>query len=193
MTDSVDGLRAFAHPVRLRILSLLGGRALSATQLAAELGIAHGSASYHLRRLAAAGLVELAEERVRRGGTERSYRLAVPAALRGFDQQDRREFAESALAEARRRIGLADLSAPTTVGGCRALARSNVVGRTRRAGTSADERGVRPCAACRDGRRGAGEHDGALVRPRRAAEDRLQRAVDAGRSRDDIAAVATID
>jgi DNA-binding transcriptional ArsR family regulator len=116
VNDGVGDLRAFAHPVRLRMLSLLRGRALSATQLASELGIAHGSASYHLRQLAAAGLVELAAERVRRGGKERTYRLAQPAALRGFGQQDRREFAESALVEARRRLVLADLSAPSTVG-----------------------------------------------------------------------------
>jgi DNA-binding transcriptional ArsR family regulator len=98
------------------MLSVLRGRALSATQLAGELGIAHASASYHLRQLASAGLVELAEERVRRGGKERTYRLAHSAALRGFDRQDRREFAESALVEARRRLTLADLSAPSTVG-----------------------------------------------------------------------------
>ena len=98
------------------MLSLLQGRALSATQLAAELGIAHGSASYHLRQLASASLVELAAQRVRRGGTERIYRLAQPASLQGFDQQDRREFADSALAEARRRLALADLSVPSTVG-----------------------------------------------------------------------------
>lgn len=101
---------------RLRMLSLLRGRVLSATQLAAELGIAHGSASYHLRQLATAGLVELAEQRVRRGGKERVYRLVHQAGLVGFGQQDRREFAESALVEARRRLTHADLSAPSTVG-----------------------------------------------------------------------------
>jgi len=116
MGEVSPGLRAFAHPVRLRMLSLLSGRALSATELAAELRIAHGSASYHLRQLAAVGLVELAEQRVRRGGTERRYRLAHSPSLSGFDQQDRREFAASALAEARRRLRLADLSAPSTVG-----------------------------------------------------------------------------
>jgi DNA-binding transcriptional ArsR family regulator len=114
--DGVGGLRAFAHPVRLRMLSLLRGRELSATQLAGELGIAHGSASYHLRQLASAGLVELAEQRVRRGGKERTFRLAHPPGLRGFDQQDRREFAESALVEARRRLAFADLAQPSTVG-----------------------------------------------------------------------------
>lgn len=116
MGEVSPGLRAFAHPVRLRMLSLLSGRALSATELAAELRIAHGSASYHLRQLAAAGLVELAEQRVRRGGTERRYRPTHSPSLSGFDQQDRREFAASALAEARRRLPLADLSAPSTVG-----------------------------------------------------------------------------
>jgi DNA-binding transcriptional ArsR family regulator len=116
MDNASRGLRVFAHPVRLRMLSLLSGRALSATQLAAELRIAHGSASYHLRQLAAAGLVELAEQKVRRGGTERTYRLAQPPSLSGFSQQDRREFADSALVAARNRLRRADLSAPSTVG-----------------------------------------------------------------------------
>ena len=44
-------LRAVAHPVRLRILSLLTGAAMTATEVAAELGLTHANASYHLRRL----------------------------------------------------------------------------------------------------------------------------------------------
>ena len=40
-------------------------------------------------------LVQLAEQRVRRGGTERRYRLAHSPGLSGFDQRDRREFAAS--------------------------------------------------------------------------------------------------
>lgn len=42
--------------------------------MAAELGIAHGLASQHLRTLDRAGLVELAEVRPKRGGRERLYR-----------------------------------------------------------------------------------------------------------------------
>jgi DNA-binding transcriptional ArsR family regulator len=67
-------LRALAHPVRLRMLTLMWPGPMSAAELARELDISHALASQHLRRLDAAGLVELAEERVRRGGRERRYR-----------------------------------------------------------------------------------------------------------------------
>lgn len=70
----VSSLRALAHPVRLRILSLLTGTDLSAAELARELGISHASASYHLRALAAAGeVVEAGEEKIR-GGVAKRYR-----------------------------------------------------------------------------------------------------------------------
>jgi DNA-binding transcriptional ArsR family regulator len=70
----VAGLRARAHPLRLRMLSLLTGAAMSAAELARELGISQALSSYHLRQLAEAGLVELHEERSVRGGRERRYR-----------------------------------------------------------------------------------------------------------------------
>jgi DNA-binding transcriptional ArsR family regulator len=67
-------LRALAHPVRLRMMSLIWTVPLSAAELARELGISHALASQHLRRLDAVGLVELAEVRTNRGGRERRYR-----------------------------------------------------------------------------------------------------------------------
>ncbi|HEY1179118.1 MAG TPA: winged helix-turn-helix domain-containing protein [Phytomonospora sp.] len=54
-------LRALANPLRIRIVSLLTGTAKSATEVAGELGIAHGSASYHLRQLADAGFLRPAD------------------------------------------------------------------------------------------------------------------------------------
>lgn len=74
MTAADPLLRALAHPVRLRIVSLVWNVPLSAAELSRELGISHALASQHLRRLDAAGLVELAEVRERRGGRERRYR-----------------------------------------------------------------------------------------------------------------------
>ncbi|WP_199737212.1 MULTISPECIES: helix-turn-helix domain-containing protein [Micromonospora] len=74
MSTTDPRLRALAHPVRLRMLSLLWSAPLSAAALARELGISHALASQHLRRLDAAGLVELADVRSRRGGQERRYR-----------------------------------------------------------------------------------------------------------------------
>ncbi|ARF52847.1 winged helix-turn-helix domain-containing protein [Streptomyces gilvosporeus] len=74
MTDADPVLRALAHPVRLRMLTLMWPGPMSAAELSRELGISHALASRHLRSLDAVGLVELAEERTRRGGRERRYR-----------------------------------------------------------------------------------------------------------------------
>ncbi len=70
----LTSLRALAHPARLQILSLLTGSAMSAAEIAREIGTTQANASYHLRRLHEAGEVELAEEVTIRGGTARRYR-----------------------------------------------------------------------------------------------------------------------
>jgi DNA-binding transcriptional ArsR family regulator len=76
MSDEYDtsALRAIAHPLRLRMLSLLTGVELSAAEVARELDISHANASYHLRQLLHAGqLVVTGEEKIR-GGVARRYR-----------------------------------------------------------------------------------------------------------------------
>lgn len=72
--DDIASLRAHAHPVRLRILSLLTGSSMSAAEVARELGLTHANASYHLRVLAAAGEVVEAGEVQIRGGRAKRYR-----------------------------------------------------------------------------------------------------------------------
>jgi DNA-binding transcriptional ArsR family regulator len=63
-----------AEPARARILTALGdGRALPASSLAAQAGVAPSTASQHLARLVAAGF--LSSER---NGRRRLYRLAGP-------------------------------------------------------------------------------------------------------------------
>jgi DNA-binding transcriptional ArsR family regulator len=74
---AVGDLRALAHPVRLRILSLLTGAELSAAEIARELGITHANASYHLRLLRDSGQIEVAGEEKVRGGVARRYRYDV--------------------------------------------------------------------------------------------------------------------
>jgi DNA-binding transcriptional ArsR family regulator len=69
-----SALRAVAHPVRLRMLSLLTGAELSAAEVARELGLTHANASYHLRVLAEAGELVVAGEQKIRGGTAKRYR-----------------------------------------------------------------------------------------------------------------------
>jgi DNA-binding transcriptional ArsR family regulator len=73
MSLEVSTLRALAHPVRLRILSLLTGAALSAAEIARELDISQANASYHVRTLAAAGYLEEVGEETIRGGVAKRY------------------------------------------------------------------------------------------------------------------------
>ncbi|TYR52219.1 ArsR/SmtB family transcription factor [Streptomyces parvus] len=67
------GLRAMAHPVRVQVVGLLRKHGPStATRLAERLGVNSGTASYHLRRLGAAGFVE--EDTERGNARERWWR-----------------------------------------------------------------------------------------------------------------------
>ncbi|GAA2478443.1 ArsR/SmtB family transcription factor [Terrabacter carboxydivorans] len=70
----ISELRATAHPLRLQMLSLLTGAELSAAEVARELDITQANASYHLRLLHAAGLLEVAAEETVRGGKAKKYR-----------------------------------------------------------------------------------------------------------------------
>jgi DNA-binding transcriptional ArsR family regulator len=75
-------LRALAHPLRVRLLGLLRLHGPStATRLAARVGDSSGSTSYHLRQLAAAGLVDEDPAHAGAGGRERWWR-AVHASTR---------------------------------------------------------------------------------------------------------------
>ena len=108
-------LRALAHPLRLRMLSLLNARSMSAAQLGRELDVAHGLATYHLRKLAEAGLVVLDGERSVRGGRERTYRYRPPSAPDGPDGLDPSNaplWAAALGEEMRRRAEMADRHAP---------------------------------------------------------------------------------
>ena len=74
MSDSRLGqMRATAHPLRLQMISLLTNQALSAAEVARELGITHANASYHLRLLADAGLLTVVGEEKIRGGVAKRY------------------------------------------------------------------------------------------------------------------------
>jgi DNA-binding transcriptional ArsR family regulator len=89
MSLEVSALRALAHPVRLRILSLVTGASMSAADIARELDISQANASYHLRQLAAVGEVVEAGERKIRGGIAKLYRHPIegpPTKLSGDDE-----------------------------------------------------------------------------------------------------------
>ena len=111
----VAALRARAHPLRLRMLSLLTGAAMSAAELGRELGVSQALASYHLRQLADAEVVELAEQRSRRGGQERRYRYRVPPHTgdqTSGDTEGHALFVEAVIEELRRRAGQRSADTP---------------------------------------------------------------------------------
>ncbi|MFG1624851.1 helix-turn-helix domain-containing protein [Kribbella sp. NPDC049227] len=85
--EEPEKLRVALSPIRRRLLELLREPS-SATQLAAALELPRQRVNYHLRELEKAGLIELVEERQRRGFTERILRakaatLVVDPAVMG--------------------------------------------------------------------------------------------------------------
>jgi Helix-turn-helix domain len=71
------------HPVRLRIIkAFLGDRALTTSQLAAELDdLPAGSLYRHVARLAKEGILQVVAEQRVRGAVERTYTLRPAAAV----------------------------------------------------------------------------------------------------------------
>ena len=78
---SLHDMRAVAHPMRMRILTLLTGSAMSAAEVARELGGSQANTSYHLRKLFDAGMLEMVEEVPIRGGVAKRYRHRPSAPL----------------------------------------------------------------------------------------------------------------
>ncbi|WP_448316445.1 helix-turn-helix domain-containing protein, partial [Streptomyces sp. CO7] len=80
-----SGLRALAHPLRVRLVGLLRRHGPStATRLAERLAINSGSASYHLRKLADAGFVE---ELTDRGNARERWWAAAHRMTRFSDRE----------------------------------------------------------------------------------------------------------
>jgi DNA-binding transcriptional ArsR family regulator len=78
--SDLGAMRALAHPIRVRMVVLLRGEALSASDLARRLGIRFGSARFHLHQLVDADIARPAGERIERGG--RALLFRVPERLR---------------------------------------------------------------------------------------------------------------
>jgi hypothetical protein len=76
------------HPVRLRIVqAFLGDRALTTSQLSAELSDVPAASLYrHVARLVQAEVLQVVAERRVRGAVERTYVLRLAAARIGLDE-----------------------------------------------------------------------------------------------------------
>ena len=70
---TVEQLKAFADPVRTRIMSIIQNQPATAKQIADRLGIPPGTAGHHLQVLEAAGLAQVAARRLVRGIVAKYY------------------------------------------------------------------------------------------------------------------------
>ena len=109
LSDSaaISSMRAVAHPVRLRILSLLTARAMSAAEVARELDLTHANASYHLRFLHDTGELEVEGEEKIRGGVAKRYRYLMqskPTTTRPATNDDLIAYVHSIAGEVTRRV-----------------------------------------------------------------------------------------
>jgi DNA-binding transcriptional ArsR family regulator len=81
-------VKVVAHPLRVQALSVLTERPASPKELAAELGSPVGNVSYHVRELEQVGLIELVDEKKRRGAIEHFYR-AIARPLLSAEEWER--------------------------------------------------------------------------------------------------------
>jgi DNA-binding transcriptional ArsR family regulator len=68
-------VKAIAHPLRLRIISVLEHRTASPKEIADDLGADLGVVSYHVRQLERFGLIKCIKHTQRRGAIQHTYRL----------------------------------------------------------------------------------------------------------------------
>jgi len=75
--SDLETLRAIADPLRVQILELLEGQALTVKQVAEKLGLASSKLYYHFGALEKLGLIEVAETRMVANMLEKTYRSAA--------------------------------------------------------------------------------------------------------------------
>jgi DNA-binding transcriptional ArsR family regulator len=70
-------VKALAHPLRIRVMSLLEQRSATPKEMALELGVPLENLSYHVRTLRDFGFIKLERRRMVRGAVEHRYGLAA--------------------------------------------------------------------------------------------------------------------
>jgi DNA-binding transcriptional ArsR family regulator len=108
-------VKALAHPLRVRILSMLDESVLSPTQMADTLEVPIGNVSYHTRQLLELGLIELVRETPRRGAVEHHYSavarpLITDEAWRAAPEIVRRAMVGATLEESAKAVNSAALT-----------------------------------------------------------------------------------
>jgi DNA-binding transcriptional ArsR family regulator len=103
LTDDITDPRlakALAHPLRIEILRRLDERTASPSEIAAEVDAPLTHVSYHVRKLASLGLIELVRKRPKRGVVEHYYSARRRAKVSDKAWRDTPRIVKRALAEA---------------------------------------------------------------------------------------------
>ena len=94
--SGVEELKAYAHPARMAILTILTGKALTLTHVAKQLGVHPANLSRHLKILERAGLIVLVEKRDTGRNLEKYYKSTAASFtpdFEGLGPGDRRKMA----------------------------------------------------------------------------------------------------
>src|SRR5918998_6641238 len=75
--DDPRVVKALAHPIRMKILTILDERTATPKDLAEALGLPLENVSYHVRTLKDFGFIKLEKTRQVRGAVEHHYKLAA--------------------------------------------------------------------------------------------------------------------
>ena len=79
IVDRPERLKTVANKLSWQILRLLGQSEMYPIQIAKKLGVHEQKVYYHVRKLAEAGIIEVAREEEKKGATARFYKIAFPA------------------------------------------------------------------------------------------------------------------
>lgn len=108
-------VKALAHPLRVRILSLLDENVMSPSEIAGRIDEPIGNVSYHTRQLLDLGLIKLVRETRRRGAIEHHYSaearpLITDSAWREVPEIVRQAMVGAALAESAKAVNEAAIT-----------------------------------------------------------------------------------
>jgi DNA-binding transcriptional ArsR family regulator len=120
LTDDITDPRlakALAHPLRIEILRRLDERTASPSEIAVEVGAPLTHVSYHVRKLASLGLIELVRKRPKRGVVEHYYSARKRAKVSDKAWRDTPRIVKRALAEASVQQGTEHVLASAQAGG----------------------------------------------------------------------------
>ncbi|MBM3298114.1 MAG: helix-turn-helix transcriptional regulator, partial [Candidatus Aminicenantes bacterium] len=94
--SGIEELRAYAHPTRMAILTVLTGRALTLSHVARRMEVHPANLSRHFKMLERAGLIVLVEKRDTGKNLEKYYRAAAASFVpdfEGLNPADKRKMA----------------------------------------------------------------------------------------------------